>query len=49
MKKIGLFLIIIGIFLLLINIIKFIQEKTKIISPLPDEEGVKVIFITPTQ
>jgi len=49
MKKIGLVLIIIGLSLLLFLFYSFIKEKNKIISPLPEEKGVKVIFINPTK
>jgi hypothetical protein len=47
MKKVGYILILIGVFLLLMMIYNFIKEKTKMISPLPEEKGVKVIFVTP--
>ncbi|MGB9707263.1 MAG: hypothetical protein ACPL1D_00720 [Microgenomates group bacterium] len=47
MKKIGLILIIIGCLLFLIMIYNFIKEKNKMISPVPEEKGVRVIFITP--
>lgn len=47
MKKIGYILIFIGIILILIMIFNFIKEKTKMISPIPEEKGVKVIFVTP--
>ncbi len=47
MKKIGLILIFIGFVLLLIMTVNFIKEKNKMISPIPEEKGVKVIFVTP--
>jgi hypothetical protein len=49
MKKIGLVLIIVGLSLFLFLFYNFIKEKNKIISPLPEEKGVKVIFISPTK
>jgi len=47
MKKVGLVLIAIGLALLLFVVFNFIKEKNKIASPIPEEEGVKVIFVTP--
>jgi len=49
MKKIGFALIIIGLVLLLFLFYNFVKEKNKIISPLPEEKGVKVIFISPAK
>ena len=49
MKKIGLLFIIIGIGLLFMLIYSYMKEQSKILSPIPDTEGVKVIFITPTE
>lgn len=49
MRKIGIILIGAGIALFIIALINFIKEKNKIISPIPEDEGVKVIFITPTK
>jgi hypothetical protein len=47
MKRLGLVLIAIGLALLIFVIINFIKEKNKMASPIPEEEGVKVIFVTP--
>lgn len=47
MKKLGLILIAVGLALLVFVIFNFIKEKTKMASPIPEEEGVKVIFVTP--
>lgn len=49
MKYLGYILIIIGIALLLFVGYNFFKEKDKIISPIPQEKGVKVIFVTPTK
>lgn len=48
MKKIGFLLIILGFTLLVIMTFNFIKEKNRMISPIPEEKGVKVIFISPT-
>lgn len=49
MKNIGLVLIAIGIALLMFISYNFIKEKNKTASPIPEDKGVKVIFITPTK
>ena len=49
MKKIiGLILIAFGLALIIFVIYNFFMEKNKIISPLPEEKGVKVIYISPS-
>lgn len=47
MKNIGLILIAIGFALLCFVFYNFIGEKNKIVSPIPEDKGVKVIFVTP--
>ncbi len=49
MRKLGLILIAIGLALLIFVFINFLKEKNKIASPIPETDGVKVIFITPTK
>ncbi len=49
MKNIGLVLIAIGIALLMFVFYNFLAEKNKMASPIPEDKGVKVIFITPTK
>lgn len=49
MKVFGLILIAVGIALLAFVAYNFFKEKNKIISPVPVERGVKVIFVTPTK
>jgi len=49
MRYIGLILITIGIALMIFVGYNFIREKKRIKSPIPEEKGVKVIFITPTK
>jgi len=44
-----LILITIGIALMIFVGYNFIREKNRIKSPIPEEKGVKVIFITPTK
>lgn len=48
MKKLGLILIAVGLALLAFVGYNFVRERNKIASPIPENEGVKVIFITPT-
>lgn len=47
MKMIGFTLIAIGMGLLLYLFLDFISQQNKIHSPIPEEEGIKVIQITP--
>lgn len=49
MKIIGVLLIGIGLILLLLVAFNFLKEKNTLVSPIPEEKGVKVIFITPTK
>jgi len=49
MKNVGLFLITIGAALLIFVIYNFIKENNRILSPIPEDKGVKVIFITPAK
>jgi hypothetical protein len=48
-KALGLILIAFGLALIVFVIYNFFQEKNKIISPIPEEKGVKVIYISPTK
>jgi uncharacterized protein YneF (UPF0154 family) len=47
MKKAGYILVAFGLALLLFVIYGFFQEQNKIHSPIPQNEGIKVIQITP--
>lgn len=47
MKGLGIILIAIGIALLIFVSYNFLVEKNKIASPIPEDEGIKVIFVTP--
>ncbi len=49
MKAIGMVLIAVGLALLLFVLFNFINEKNRIVSPIPEDKGVKVIFVTPTK
>jgi len=49
MKGFGIILIAIGIALLMFVLFNFIKEKNKIASPIPEDKGVKVIFVTPSR
>ena len=47
MRNFGLILIAVGIALLMFVSYNFIKEKNKMASPIPEDKGVKVIFVTP--
>lgn len=49
MRTIGLVLILVGIILLLSVGYNFFKEKNKVVSPIPEEKGVRVIFVTPEE
>jgi len=49
MKNVGLVLIAIGFALLCFVFYNFVQEKNRIASPIPQDKGVKVIFVTPSK
>ncbi len=49
MRIFGIVLLAIGVALLIFILFSFFREKNKLISPLPEENGVKVIFVTPTK
>ncbi|MEK7634064.1 MAG: hypothetical protein AAB437_04440 [Patescibacteria group bacterium] len=47
MKGLGIVLIAIGVALLMFVTYNFIREKNKMASPIPEDKGVRVIFVTP--
>jgi len=49
MKNVGVILIAIGIALLAFVLFNFLKESNRIASPIPEDQGVKVIFVTPTK
>lgn len=48
MKIIGFVFLTIGITLLMFLLYSYIKEGDTLHSPIPEERGVKVIFVTPT-
>lgn len=48
MKFLGIVLISIGLALLLFVGYNFLKERNKMASPIPEEKGVKVIFVSPS-
>jgi len=48
MKIIGFVFVGIGIALFLFVGYTFLKEKGKVISPIPEEKGIRVIFVSPT-
>lgn len=48
MRIVGIVLFSVGLALLAFVGFHFLQEKNKMVSPIPQEEGVKVIFVTPS-
>jgi len=49
MKGLGIFLIAVGLALIIFLAYNFFVEKNRLKSPLPEEEGVKVIIVTPSK
>lgn len=49
MKIIGAIFIALGLALMVFLLFMYLGEKDKIVSPIPEEKGVKVIFVTPTK
>lgn len=49
MKRFGIVLIAVGVALLLFVSYNFINEKNKVASPIPEDKGVRVIFVTPSK
>ncbi len=49
MKNVGVILIAIGLALIIFVAYNFFQESNKMASPIPEEKGVKVIFVTPSK
>jgi hypothetical protein len=47
MKSLGIVLIAIGVALLIFVGYNFIKEKNKMASPIPEDKGVRIIFVTP--
>jgi len=48
MKIVGMVLLAVGIALFLYFLYGFLTNGNRTVSPIPDDKGVKVIFVTPT-
>ena len=48
MKIVGYVLIAFGLALFVFLGYNYFKEKNRVISPIPEEKGVKVIFVTPS-
>lgn len=48
MRSIGFVLVAAGLALLVYFVIIFVQNKQSFHSPIPEEKGVKVIYLTPS-
>ena len=49
MKIVGYVLIAFGLALFVFLGYNYFKEKNRVISPIPEEKGVKVIFVTPSK
>ena len=49
MKKLGLLFIAVGLALILFVIYNIVIEKSRTLSPIPENKGVRVIFVSPTK
>ncbi len=49
MKLVGVILIAMGFALMLFVFYNFLQQENRLRSPIPEEKGVKVIFISPAR
>lgn len=49
MKLFGIILLSIGVALFIFILYSFLKENNRLISPIPQDNGVKVIFVTPTK
>jgi hypothetical protein len=49
MRLFGLLFILLGITILLYISFTYFREKDVVVTPLPEEKGVKVIIVTPTK
>lgn len=47
MKIIGAVLIALGLALMVFLLFMYLGDRDKMVSPIPEERGVKVIFVTP--
>jgi hypothetical protein len=49
MKRIGLIFIAVGCAILAFGLYSYIRRSSQMISPVPEGDGVKVIYLTPGQ
>lgn len=49
MKKLGIVLVAVGLALLIFIGYNFVIERNSLKSPIPEEEGIKVIYVTPSK
>jgi len=49
MKTVGVVLIGVGLALFVFLTVSLIQNNNRLISPVPDNKGIRVIFVTPTK
>lgn len=49
MKVVGFVLILLGISLLIFGTYVYFRQSDTIVSPIPDDRGVKVIYVTPSK
>jgi len=49
MKYLGILLTIVGLVLMIVVVFNYFRELNRVKSPIPDEKGIKVIFLTPTK
>lgn len=49
MKYVGYVLLAVGLALFVFVLYSFVASRNHIATPIPEEEGVRVIYITPTQ
>lgn len=49
MRIVGVVLISVGLALFVFVLFNVIRDRSQMVSPIPDEKGVKVIFVTPSQ
>ena len=49
MKKLGVLFIAVGLALILFVVYNIVIEKNRTLSPLPENKGVRVIFVSPTK
>lgn len=47
MKIVGLILMSVGLALLAFVLYAYFKNSQELVSPIPDQEGVRVIFVTP--